>query len=584
MSAPGLRRLFGAIVLCSVAGQATRAAADVPLPGTQPADFDDPLNEFRPLNPSQGCLQCHGGGFSVLPSEPFDGWAGSMMGNAVLDPVFLAALSVAEDDLPGVGDFCLRCHAPEAWIEGRSTPTDGSALEFRDDGVTCHLCHRLVPDDPLGVDTNAPYIGNARWFIAKESRMHGPYDNVTLSPHETIQEPYVSEPGYCGLCHDISNPLVPWRDEDGNELGPEFPLERTYSEWLRSAFPGEDQTCQTCHMAPVQGIACNVAGVFEREIYMHQLAGANTWVPQALQFIWGNDRFREGLWADAVLAGRDMLRNAAELSFESVPATITPGAALDFSVRVTNLTGHKLPTGYPEGRRMWLEVVVTNAARDRMLESGTYDAATATRLDDEQLRAYEVQLGVAGQGPSLHFALNDVILSDTRIPPRGYAPLPDDSGLVPVGRDYPDGPDGLAHWDVAPYEVRVSCNEIGPLRIQVRLMQQTASREYIEFLRDTQTTALGQDRGATLFDAWEQSGKSTPEVMEELETTVALEGPCGSEDDAGPVDGGPDGGGGGGGGGCCTVAPGAQRGGESLVLLGVLAAIAAIVVRRGRRT
>ena len=26
-------------------------------------------------------------------------------------------------------------------------------------------------------------------------------------------------------------------------------------------------------------------------------------------------------------------------------------------VKVTNLTGHKLPTGYPEGRRMWIHLM-----------------------------------------------------------------------------------------------------------------------------------------------------------------------------------------------------------------------------------
>ena len=557
----------------------------MPLPGTQPEEFADPLNEFTPLTPSRACLQCHAE-FAVIPYEPYDGWAGSMMGNAAVDPLFLAALSIAEDDVPGVGDFCLRCHAPEAWIEGRSTPTDGSALELADDGVTCHFCHRLVDTDPLGLDTDAPYTGNARWFLAKESGMHGPYSDVSLAPHQTVNDPYVREAGYCGLCHDVSNPVFPWRDEAGNELGPEFPLERTYSEWLRSAFPAEGQTCQSCHMAPVPaGHACNVAGAPEREVYMHQLAGANDWIPQALTFIWGNDLRRESLWAESVQAARDMLATAAELAFEDLPASQAPGSDLEFSVRVTNLTGHKLPTGYPEGRRMWLEVVVRDAAGDEILESGTYDAAAAERLADEQLRAYEVQLGISGEGPSLHFARNDVILSDTRIPPRGYAPRPDDSGLVPVGRAYPDGQGGVAHWDLAPYRVRVPCNAPGPLRVRVRLWQQTASREYVEFLRDEQTTELGRDRGATLYDAWEQSGRSTPVLMVETETTIDLEGPCGSGDDAGVGDGGADGDGDDdGGGGCCAVAPGATSGADAAAAFGALGAMLALVVRGRRRS
>lgn len=555
--------------------------ADVPLPGTQPAEFQDAAQAFAPFTPSQACLQCHAD-FAEIPYEPYDGWAGSMMGNAARDPLFLAALSVAEDDVPGVGDFCLRCHAPEAWLEGRSTATDGSQLDDRDDGVTCHFCHRLTTTDPLGVDANAPYVGNARFFVAKEGDMHGPYDDVTLAPHQTIQDPYVAEARYCGLCHDISNPLVPWRDEAGAELGPEFPIERTYSEWLRSAFPGEGTTCQTCHMQPEEpGHACNLAGAPDREVYRHQLVGGNTWVPQALTFMYGDDFGREALWAETVEATREMLQTAAELAFEEAPTTVAPGARVDFSVRVTNLTGHRLPTGYPEGRRMWLEVEVEDAAGEEIFASGTYDEDEAERLADEQLRTYEVTLGVASEGPGFHFALNDMIVEDTRIPPRGYAPTPDDAGLLPVGREYPDGAGGIAHWDVAPYRATVPCSAAGPLTVRVRLVQQTASREYVEFLRDNQATVLGQERGARLHDAWTQTGRSEPFVMEEIETTIELEGPCDPAEDAGPDGGGPSDGDGDGG--CCAVAPGARSGREALVMAGVGLVVMLVAVRRRRR-
>ncbi len=578
MIRPGLP--FGALVLALLFAEPVRA--DVPLPGTQPEEFQDAGQAFAPFTPSRACLQCHAD-FAEIPYEPYDGWAGSMMGNAAIDPVFLAALSVAEDDVPGVGDFCLRCHAPEAWLEGRSNPTDGSALEMFDDGVTCHFCHRLTTTDPLGLDANAPYVGNARYFVAKSGAMHGPYSDVTLAPHETIQEPYVSEARYCGLCHDISNPLVPWRDEAGNELGPEFPIERTYSEWLRSAFPGEGTTCQTCHMQPVEpGHSCNVAGAPDREVYKHQLAGGNTWVPQALTFMYGDDLGREALWAESVEAAREMLGTAAELAFEELPTAVAPGAPVDFSVRVTNLTGHRLPTGYPEGRRMWLEVEVRDGAGTEVFVSGTYDDEEADRLADEQLRTYEVTLGIAGQGPGFHFALNDTIYEDTRIPPRGYVPTSDDAGLEPVGREYLDGAGGIAHWDVAPYHAETPCSVAGPLTVRVRLLQQTSSREYIEFLGSEQVTPLGQERGATLVDAWEQSGKSEPFVMEEIEATIEVDGLCEPGEDAGP-DGGDPIPGDDGGGGCCAVAPGASTCHDVLAFLGALGVAVLRAWRRRRR-
>jgi len=42
-------------------------------------------------------------------------------------------------------------------------------------------------------------------------------------------------------------------------------------------------------------------------------------------------------------------------------------------VTVTNRTGHKLPTGYPEGRRMWINVVARDEGDNVIWESGAYD-------------------------------------------------------------------------------------------------------------------------------------------------------------------------------------------------------------------
>jgi mono/diheme cytochrome c family protein len=64
-----------------------------------------------------------------------------MMSFAAIDPLFLALNAISNKDLEGVvevGDYCLRCHAPTAWLAGRSEPVDGSEMteEDREAGVS----------------------------------------------------------------------------------------------------------------------------------------------------------------------------------------------------------------------------------------------------------------------------------------------------------------------------------------------------------------------------------------------------------------------------------------------------------------
>jgi hypothetical protein len=143
------------LTLALIALAAPSIPTDVQLPGTQPL-------EVGQHNSPSVCKNCHGG--TINPAfEPWQGWQGSMMSHASRDPLFWAALAIAEQDfLPhadpaergGIGDFCLRCHVPNGWLQGRSTPTDGSAMLPANDsnGVECMHCHLLVdPDPPVNV-------------------------------------------------------------------------------------------------------------------------------------------------------------------------------------------------------------------------------------------------------------------------------------------------------------------------------------------------------------------------------------------------------------------------------------------------
>src|SRR5687767_8452372 len=133
---------------------ATVVPTDIQQPGTQPG-------EVGSLETPDKCDNCHGG-FNKA-SEPAFTWRGSMMANAGRDPIFWATVAVAEQDFPGSGDLCIRCHSTAGWQAGRSLPTDGSGLTALDaDGVDCDTCHKMTNPDASelpGVMV-APFIAN----------------------------------------------------------------------------------------------------------------------------------------------------------------------------------------------------------------------------------------------------------------------------------------------------------------------------------------------------------------------------------------------------------------------------------------
>ena len=79
---------------------------------------------------------------------------------------------------------------------------------------------------------------------------------------------------------------------------------------------------------------------------------------------------------------REYLRTAATVEITSTP-TGTAGSTVSVPVRVTNLSGHKLPTGYEDARLMWLQVqvggtVVSGAfVGDELVERGVEPIAQA---------------------------------------------------------------------------------------------------------------------------------------------------------------------------------------------------------------
>jgi len=523
------------------AGTVPTTLRDIDMPGTQPF-------EGAVLVDPQGCATCHGD--YDLAVEPWETWRGSMMGQAQRDPLFLATMVIAEQDAPSSGDLCLRCHTPGGWQEGRSVDTSGGLVTELDRwGVQCDFCHRIVdntyvpgvspPEDLIVLDDIDPLplqYGNGQFINDPDPWRRGPRADADAS-HQFLESPIHRSSDLCGTCHDVSNPVFTrvgthdYAPTAFDEQHPDsdvrnmFPVERTFSEWSQSEYAsigvyapqfagdkadGIVSTCQDCHMRDVTGKACNEAGAPTRtDMGLHDLTGGNTFVPDIIPLFFPGEVDVAALEAGKARA-RTMLQMAATLAVTPEPTGLT--------VRVTNETGHKLPSGYPEGRRVWLNVEARDSQDIVVFRSGNYDLVTGDLEHDDQLKLYEIHpgtspglaaaLGVPG-GPGFHFVLSDTVFMDNRIPPRGFTNAAFETiQSPPVDYVYADG----QYWDDTIYSLPTSA-----ITATVTLYYQSTSKEYITFLRDeNHTNTLGQE----LYDAWVAQGMSPPEVMAQTTVTV----------------------------------------------------------------
>lgn len=519
---------------------------DFELPGSQPFGS----GQFQAHT---ACTDCHGGYDPAV--EPGHNFLGSMMAQAARDPIFFANVAIAQQDATSSGDLCLRCHTPMGWLSGRSNPTDGSQLTALDrDGVACDYCHRAV--DPIyepGVSPiedeavlaglepgHAPTShGVGQFVVDPVARRRGPFTDP-VAPHEWLASPFHRQSEICGTCHDVSNPVFV-RMGDGDyapaplDQMPDsvdsyvlLPVERTYSEWQHSAFvdgvyapefagnkpDGIVSTCQDCHMRDVSGMGANTPETPLRpDLPLHDMMGGNTWMPGIVADLFPGEVDPVAL-ADGAQRAHHMLGLAASLDLSAAAL----GDSFQAEVMVTNRTPHKLPSGYPEGRRIWIHLEARDEGGATVYASGVYDAGTGELHHDPEITVYETELGIspglAGAlgltpGPSFHFVLNDSVYLDNRIPPMGFtnagfaafggAPVdPHHAGPEPR---YADG----QYWDTRAYHLPSTARTV-----IATLYYQTTSKEFVEFLRDANTT---NDAGDLMYDLWVANGKAAPIAM-----------------------------------------------------------------------
>ena len=383
-----------------------------------PPPDGDPAFLTTHFSGSANCAECHNGitdasGADVSIEQD---WATSMMANATRDPYWRAKVTSELKRNPQlkdtIDDKCSRCHAPMASVEAKQ---DGAAVEIFGEGflnpanayhdaavdaVSCTLCHQVADDDKFGtLESFSGGFSIALLGVSGERPAYGQYLDPRINPmlNNTGFSPqygaHVSESELCASCHNLKTPFV---DGDGTVVttshDTEFPEQMVFSEWENSDFgSGATKTsCQDCHMPASDGvrIANRPRFLAPRDAFArHTMTGANT----VMLDILANNREALGVTAtgfDAAIARtREFLSSAA--SVEVVSSAVGNGE-LEVILKVSNQSGHKLPTGYPS-RRTYLHLVVQDAGGEIVFESGrtNLDGSIAGVDADQDLARFE---------------------------------------------------------------------------------------------------------------------------------------------------------------------------------------------------
>jgi hypothetical protein len=426
------------------------------------------------------------------------------------------------------------------------------------------------------------------------------YDMAMSPEHSTFKNDFIRSPQFCGSCHDLTIPF----DVAGLPVG--MPEQRTYTEWKYSSF-GLDATgnpkpdnrrCQDCHMPrmmheydDVNRVSLNcdpsIAGWFpyakERPggTVIHKFSGSNFGLAEMMKILYpevdlevigeptlndprlfpGMMSDRQTFWDRNKQNSLINLKDAAIIQVISGP-TLVSGTIYQVKVRVTNNTGHKIPSGYPDGRRFWIALDVRDAANRRVYQSGYYapasvytnggfDYATSdsARLYNDVRRTglnraltpkigsrtapvslggynevmiYEKRTGNndgAGNftiSPSL---LNGQIVFDNRIPPLGWERAGYEAGGAKfwtydrssVGQDDTTAATGVnpradmtryvegVNYDIVTYTFDAK-GKI-PTRARAEAYWQIHPRAFMEYLRDNDTSALRPEGPPIIYEA-----------------------------------------------------------------------------------
>jgi hypothetical protein len=444
---------------------------------------------------------------------------------------------------------------------------DGTYGALARDGVTCTVCHRMGPE---GLGTPASYTGN--WKVAPSGSLHGPFaDDVRDAPMKAVlglapagaggAKEVLGSSAMCGSCHAVKLPV--YRVGSCEELGQVYE-QATFLEWRNSDFRKNDAfitdeghdgktpaTCQGCHMPQSHGgvpLAHKIASVEDTDFptanleglpgvhkdvalairtpfSAHTLRGINLFTlgmfqqfPQALgitDYDFMANQYGEpiGLQMTAAIEGGKEVATQETAKVEVIALSRT-ATDLAFDVGVTNLAGHRLPSGV-SFRRVILQVEVSDGAGAVLWSSGRIDARglvvgadgvtpLATELSMTDAEPHHELITSEGQAQIYEEKVRDstgqlttsflgiaTSAKDNRLLPRGFrrAYLPTmEHGEVPEGL-LPHGTDSDPDYAATDAQPACGCDRIayraplakvaGAARITARLFYQALPPYYL---------------------------------------------------------------------------------------------------------
>ncbi|MBI1225378.1 MAG: T9SS type A sorting domain-containing protein [Bacteroidetes bacterium] len=396
------------------------------------------------------CQKCHGFDTLGVASVDVNGndvnlvddWRATMMANSAKDPFWRAKVShevlLYPEHKAEIEDKCTSCHAPMGHFNAKHlgalhygiTDMEGDSLAL--DGVSCLACHM---QEQVGLGTK--FSGMLTFDTFKT--VYGPY----LSP---LVSPMLTETGYkpkysskmelgeaCATCHTLITETL---DYQGNITGNKFVEQATYHEWLNSAYK-DSIACQGCHMPSLDKWPVHlVTGAMTEPrspFFLHELVGGNVTMlgllrdnVAALGLTAGPSQFEDVIGkTKALLQNRTLL-----LDLQLLERTLDTAK---FALKLTNLAGHKFPSGYPS-RRAFIQFMVQTEAGDTVFVSGkmdenyevlgqnpSYEPHYQTISSEDQVQIYEMVMGDVNNNVTTVLERADHSIKDNRLPPLGFA-------------------------------------------------------------------------------------------------------------------------------------------------------------------
>jgi hypothetical protein len=512
----------------------------------------DAFFETTHFSGSGTCGFCHNGLVDATGNDVSieSDWSATMMANSARDPFWQAKFASELIRSPGLADVlndkCTRCHAPMANEESAYSADPGATLFFGEgfvdpsnvyhdaamDGVSCTLCHQIADDSNLGTPAGSSGQFTIEEFTNVLDRLaYGKYANPAVNPMRrnsgfTPQHSaHVSDSALCATCHNLMTPVL---DSTGQVIPDrEFPEQAVYTEWQNSAFAdgrAEATSCQDCHMGRVDGvkIANRPLNLPRRNAFgRHGFYGGNTLMLDILAANRAALGVGDGDFAASIEATRANLRSAAELAIEEATLDAATNELL-VRVRVTNNTGHKLPTSYPS-RRIYVHLKVSDPAGATLFESGRLrptgqvvgvNADIGAGFEPHQrgeitksgqVQVYEAIMGDSDGNLTYTLLRASAYLKDNRIPPRGFddQAVPDEVAVIGVGKD----PNFVAGSDLVTYRIQLPAGS-GGVTVAAELNYQSLAYGY---LRDLQKDAA--DPTVARFLAMYDASKVRVETM-----------------------------------------------------------------------